>query len=410
MDERQMLDGNAAAVEAMRLARVQVVATYPITPQSPIAEKLAELMASGALPGKYIRVESEHTAMACTIGAALAGVRAATATSSVGLVLMHEVLGVAAGCRVPIVMPVVNRALVAPWSLWGDHQDAMAVRDAGWIQLFAQDAQEVLDLMLIAYRVAEDPRVSLPAMVCFDGFFVSHATMPVLVPAQEKVDAYLPPYRLSNLRLDPDDPMFINDLTPPDDFFEMRYQQSQAFERAAVVLKEAMAEFGVRFGRPYAPVAGYQVEGAEVLLVLMGSAGGTARYVAERLRARGIKAGVVILRSFRPFPARELAEALTGALAVGVLDRSVSLGGQSGPLFQEVSATLVGRGPAPPLVGFVAGLGGKDIRPQDLEAAFDLLRRVAATGSEEGPVWLGLRPNPHQLRGVRIDASSAVAG
>jgi len=411
MGSRKMLDGNAAAVEGMRLARVQVVATYPITPQSPIAELLASLISEGALPGKYIRVESEHSALAAVIGAALTGARAGTATSSVGLALMHEVLGVAAGCRVPVVMPVVNRALVAPWSLWCDHQDAMAVRDSGWLQLYVQDAQEVLDLLLIAYRLAEDHRVLLPAMVCMDGFFVSHATMPVNVPEQECIEAFLPPYQLTNLRLDPADPMFINDLTPPEDFLEMRYQQVHAFSRALAVFEEIADVFAACFGRRYETVTFYSAHETEIFLVTMGSVTGTARYVAEKFRARGQNVGVVGLRSFRPFPAREIAAGLQNACAVGILDRSVSLGGQAGPLFQEVASALTRSASRPLLVSFLAGLGGRDIRPTDLEGAFTILQQVAAGHlCVTQPVWLGLRPDAEYIRGVVNCAGDSVAG
>jgi pyruvate ferredoxin oxidoreductase alpha subunit len=291
MATRVVLDGNSAAAEALRLARVQVIAAYPVTPQSPIAEKLASYVAEGLLAAKYIRVESEHTALSCVIGAQLTGVRTGTATSSVGLALMHEVLGVASGCRVPIVMAVVNRALVSPWSLWCDHQDTMAERDSGWLQFYAENAQEVIDLLLMAYRIAEHERVLTPAMVCLDGFFVSHSPQSVNLPDQATVDNFLPRYSARNLYLDPDDPMFINGLVPPEDFTEMRYQQDAGFQAAREVIPQIQDEFGATFGRAYEMVEAYRCDDAEVVLVTIGSMSGTAKHVINKQRERGIPVG-----------------------------------------------------------------------------------------------------------------------
>ena len=393
-----MLDGNEAVAFALRLARVRVIATYPITPQSPIAEKLADYVADGSLPARYIRVESEHSALAAAIGAQLTGVRAATATSSVGLALMHEVLGVASGCRIPLVMPVVNRSLVSPWSLWCDHQDAMSVRDAGWLQFYAGDNQEVLDWSLMAYRVAEDPRVWLPAMVCLDGFFLSHAGAVVLVPDPEEVDAFLPPYRSRNLRLDPADPMFVNDLTPPAEFTEMRYQQQLAMENAPAVLDEAAGEFARLFGRRCHAVEGYALEDAEAVVVTMGSMSGTARYVVDEMRAGGRRVGAVQVRVFRPFPGAALRRLLAGRPAVGVVDRSAGMGAEGGPLWTEVRCALAGVPDAPVPAGFVAGLGGRDIPPATLEKVFDRL----LAGEPANNVWIDVGENPLGLREVTL--------
>ena len=390
---RVMRDGNGAASEGLRLARVKVISAYPITPQSPISEKLADFVAQGKLDAKYIRVESEHSAMSCAIGAQLTGVRAGTATASVGLALMHEVLGVAAGCRVPIVMPVVNRSLVSPWSLWCDHQDSMAERDGGWMQLYAENAQEVLDFILIAFRVAENKKVLLPAMVCLDGFFLSHMSDAIDLPDQETVDAFLPPYTNTNLRLDPANPMFINDLTPTAEFTEMRFQQAEGFKQAEALLPEVFAEFKKAFGREYSMIEAYRCEDAEVAIVTLGSMSGTAKYTIDRLRAQGKKVGMVKIVSFRPFPSELLKKALANVTRVGVVDRCAGLGAQVGPVATEVRAALSGK----PVKGFIAGLAGRDISVGIFEKAFAQLFDAKTTDDLE---WLDVRDEALTLREV----------
>ncbi|MCL5951269.1 MAG: pyruvate ferredoxin oxidoreductase [Chloroflexi bacterium] len=395
---RMMLDGNGAASEALRLARVQVISAYPITPQSPIAEQLANYVAEGRLHAKYIRVESEHSALSCAIGAQLTGVRAATATSSVGLALMHEVLGVAAGCRVPIIMPVVNRALVSPWSLWCDHQDSMAERDSGWLQFFAEDAQAVLDLTLAAYRIGEDERVQLPAMICLDGFFLSHRTDAVSVPEESDVDDFLPRYQPHNLVLDPDHPIFINDLTPSSDFMEMRYQQQQAFEAARSVVSEVFEDFGRRFGRSYSAVEAYACEDAEAVLITLGSMSGTAKCAVDELRAKGARVGVLKIISFRPFPAAEIRKCLKKVPRVGVIDRSANLGAETGPVCAEVLAACKESGTTQ-IHGFVAGLGGRDVPVESIANAFYAL--LSQEELESGARWLDVRENALFIREVQ---------
>jgi pyruvate ferredoxin oxidoreductase alpha subunit len=394
MSTRVLTDGNGAASLGLKLAKIKVVSAYPITPQSPISEKLADYVAEGKLDAKYIRVESEHSAMSCAIGAQLTGVRAGTATSSVGLALMHEVLGVAAGCRIPIVMPVVNRSLVSPWSLWCDHQDSMAERDGGWMQLYAESAQEVLDLILIAYRTAEDTRIQLPTMVCLDGFFLSHMSDAIYVPDQNTVDSFLPPYVCHNLHLDPNDPMFINDLTPTAEFTEMRYQQAIAFDLAPKVLLEVMADFKKVFGREYSLIENYQCDDAEAVLVTLGSMSGTAKYTVDKLRKQGKKVGVLKITSFRPFPTSELQTALANVTRVGVLDRSAGLGAQVGPVATEVRAALGGKS----VQGFIAGLAGRDISPATFEKAFTQLLSNKMTAQVE---WLDVKENALTLREVK---------
>jgi len=399
MPTRRVLDGNAAAAEALRLARVRVIAAYPVTPQSPIVERLSSYAADGTLKAKYMRVESEHSAMSCVIGAQLTGVRAGTATSSVGLALMHEVLGVASGCRVPTVMPVVNRALVSPWSLWCDHQDSMAERDSGWLQFYVENAQEALDTLLMAYRIAEDSQVLTPAMVCLDGFFVSHSPQLVVLPDQEAVDEFLPEYVPANLYLDPRDPLFINGLVPPEDFSEMRYQQKLGFERALEIIPQVQRAFGRKFGREYEMVETYRSEDADVVLVTLGSMSGTAKYVVNKLRVQDLPVGVVKLGVFRPFPAAELRKALEGKRVVGVLDRSAGLGADGGPLWLEVDSALSGT--QTQVVGYIAGLGGRDITEMTVRAVFEELLQIR-DGKRSGPAkrWIDTGENAMELRKV----------
>jgi len=399
MPTRRVLDGNAAAAEALRLARVRVIAAYPVTPQSPIVERLSGYAADGTLKAKYMRVESEHSAMSCVIGAQLTGVRAGTATSSVGLALMHEVLGVASGCRVPIVMPVVNRALVSPWSLWCDHQDSMAERDSGWLQFYVENAQEALDTLLMAYRIAEDSQVLTPAMVCLDGFFVSHSPQLVVLPDQEEVDEFLPEYAPANLYLDPGDPLFINGLVPPEDFSEMRYQQKVGFERALEIIPQVQRAFGQKFGRQYEMVETYRSEDADVVLVTLGSMSGTAKHVVNKLRVQDHPVGVLKLGVFRPFPAEELRKALEGKRVVGVLDRSAGLGADGGPLCLEVDSALSGT--QTQVVGYIAGLGGRDITEMTVRAVFEELLQIR-DGARSRPAkpWIDTRENAMELRKV----------
>jgi pyruvate ferredoxin oxidoreductase alpha subunit len=393
--ERVMLEGNGAAAEAMRLAKIGVVSAYPITPQSPIAEILSQYTGDGRLNANYIRVESEHTAMSVAIGAQLTGVRTGTATSSVGLALMYEMLGVAAGLRLPIVMPVVNRSLVAPWSLWCDHQDSMAARDAGWMQLYAEDCQDVLDLMMIAYKAAENAEVLLPTMVCMDGFFLSHMSQAVEVPSQEKVDGFLPPYGPQNLKLDLNDPMFVNNLTPPTEFMEMRFQQHTAFSNAMPVLKTVMAQFKRHFNRTHHPIETYRCDDADAILVTLGSMSGSVKEVVDHYRLQGKKVGNLKIVAFRPFPEEELVQSLPPKAHIGVLDRSMSLGATAGPVCLEVRSALASQECSRPAQAFVVGLGGRDVRPAAVHTAFDLL----LSGQYHKHIqWLDVRQDAMSLR------------
>lgn len=393
--KRIMLDGNGAASQAMRLARIGVVSAYPITPQSPISETLSDYVDDGRLKAQYVRVESEHSAMSVAIGAQLTGVRTGTATSSVGLALMFEMLGMAAGLRLPIVMPVVNRALVAPWSLWCDHQDAMSARDIGWMQLYAEDCQEVLDLILIAYKAAEHGDVLLPTMVCLDGFFLSHMSQAVIVPDQEMVDGFLPAYKAKNLKLDLADPMFINNLTPSTEFMEMRFQQHQGFKNAFPVLNETMADFARQFGRSYQLVDAYCCEDAEAILITLGSMSGSVKYLVDQYRAEGKKVGNLRIVSFRPFPCQELAGLLPPNVRVGVFDRSMSFGSQSGPVCLEVRGALSSGRRDVKVQPYVVGLGGRDVRPVAITTAFD---QLLADNIEPEVRWLDICEKAMEMR------------
>ncbi|MCR4429634.1 MAG: pyruvate ferredoxin oxidoreductase [Tepidanaerobacteraceae bacterium] len=394
----KMLDGNGAAVEAMKLARVKVVSAYPITPQSSIAEKLSELVAKGELDAEYIRVESEHTAMSAAAAAQLTGVRAATATSSVGLALMSEVVGLAAGCRVPIVMPVVNRALVAPWSLWCDHSDAMSVRDSGWLQFYCQNVQDVLDLMIMAYKIAEHEKVLLPAMVCLDGFFLSHSMQKVEVYDQKLVDQFIGEYIPKNTYLNTEDPMFICDLTPPEDFTELKYQQKVAMDNAVDVIAEVQDEFYRIFGRKSSIIEEYMTEDADAVLVALGSMSGTAKHVANEMRKRGLRVGVLKIVVYRPFPFKQIREALKAKKVVGVFDRSAGLGAQGGPVWTEVCAAL--RGLDIDIRGYVGGLGGRDVPETTIEKIFNELLDIYKGKRILHTNWIDVKDNAMEIREV----------
>ena len=378
----KMLDGNGAAVEAIKMAKVKVVSAYPITPQSTIAEKLSEICASGELDAEYIRVESEHTAMSCAVGAQMTGVRCATATASVGLALMHEVLNVASGVRAPIVMPVVNRSLASPWSLWCDHQDSMAERDSGWIQLYCENVQDVFDTMAMSYRIAEDPRVLTPVMVCLDGFSLSHSMQKLLIPEQDEFDAFVGEYRPSNMKLDPADPLVIDNLIGSNEITEMKYQQTLGFKNSLTVMEEVFKEFENKFGRKKSVVEGYNLEDAEAVIVCLGSMAGTAKYMSDRLREQGKKVGVVKVVSFRPFPHAQLREMIGGIEKIAVIDRTTGFGGQGAPLWMETKAAL---SDDKCINDYIAGLAGRDISTGTIEKVFeDILEGVR----HEEPNWI----------------------
>lgn len=394
----KMLDGNSAAVEAMKLAKVEVISAYPITPQSPISEQLSELVGSGELDAEYIRVESEHSALSAATTAQLTGARSATATASNGLALMHEVLGMTAGNRVPIVMPVVNRGVAAPWTLWCDHSDAMSQRDLGWMQFYSENVQEVLDLTLMAYKVAENKDVMLPAMVCLDGFFLSHSMQKIDVPDVEEVDEFVGEYIQHNLYLDTEDPMFICDLTPPEEFTEMRYQQKAALDGSFKIIEEVQKEFYEKFGRKLNILEGYKTDDADVVLITLGSMTGTAKHVVNKMRKEGKKVGVVKMTVFRPFPYEYILKILADKKVVGVFDRSPGLGGQGGPVWSETSAAL--KEFDIDIRSYIGGLGGRDVPPATIEKIFEELLAIYNGESENHSQWIDVKDNAFELREV----------
>jgi pyruvate ferredoxin oxidoreductase alpha subunit len=360
----EITEGSHAVAEAVRLCRPQVVSAYPITPQTHIVEDLADFVANGRLDAEYITVENEFSALSACIGASAAGSRTYSATTSQGLALMFEVCFNAAGMRFPIVMSIANRALGAPLSIWNDQQDSISLRDAGWLQFYAEDNQEATDLHFLAYKVAEDPKIQLPVFVCFDGFILSHTYEPIDMLTQEQADMYLPGFNPAE-KLDAKDPMSFGMYATPDYYMEFRYEMDQAQKRAKDAIAKAGKEFGTMFGRDYsALVEGYQLDDAETAIVAMGSICGTTKDAIDEMRAAGIKVGLLRIRVFRPFPSHEIKKALSKVKRVAVLDKNISLGSTGGATAIEVRDAMYGS--AIPVKGYVLGLGGRDIRKKDI--------------------------------------------
>lgn len=383
---KRALTGNHAVAEAAKLARVKVVAAYPITPQTTIVERLAEMIEKGELEAKMIRVESEHSAMAATLGAAAAGARAFTATSSHGLLYMHEVLWWTAGARIPVVMAVVARAIGPPWNIHVEHSDVMDQRDTGWIISIAQENQEAFDLTLQAFRISEDPRVYLPMIVSLDGFILSHTVAPVDVPPQEDVDAWLPPRR-QPYTITPESNVVMGNIANDEEYYMMRFSIQTAMQAAKKVIDEVDVEFGKAFGRRYGGlVECYLCDDADYVMLLAGSWAGDAKKAAEQLREEGIKAGVARVRFIRPWPEEFIRERLVNAKGVIVFDRSISFGSY-GQLFTDTAATLYGQ---TSLRGVIAGLGGVDVKPEDFASEVrDFVSKVEERGRVYEPRrWL----------------------
>ncbi len=365
------MEGSFAIAEAAKLADVDVVAAYPITPQTHIVERLAELVANGDLDANYMPVESEHSAMSACLGASAVGARTFTATAGQGLELMHEVLYVASSSRLPIVMAVANRALSGPLSVWGDHSDVMAARDCSWIQLFAENVQQAFDLVLCAFRIAEDPTVLFPAMVHIDGFHLSHMIEPLYLVEREKVDEFLPKYH-HPYALDPDKPVTMGAFGPPNIYTEVKKSQDVAFRASKKVILQVWQTYGELTGRHYSPVESYKEENADVLLLTMGSFSETAMMAIDKMRDEGQKVGLIRLRLWRPFPFDEFRQAVARAKLLIVLDRALSFGGPAGPVCSEIQSALYPLKARLEVVGFVGGLGGRDIAAETFE---DLIRR-----------------------------------
>ena len=382
---KKVITGNQAVAYGVILSRVDVVSAYPITPQTTIIEELSELIASGRLKTKFLKVESEHSAMAALIGASTGGVRCFTATSSHGLAYMHEMLHWASGARLPIVMVNVNRALGAPWNIWSDQSDSLSQRDTGWIQLYCENNQEVLDTILQAFRIAET--VKLPVMVVLDAFVLSHTSEAVEIPTMEEVDKFLPPFFLE-YTIDTQEPAAFSVITTPEHFFEFRYKIQKAMEQIPGIAKKVDDEFRSRFGRGYGAIERYGKEGAEVLLMTSGTVTSTSRTVIQKLVQKGYSVAGIKIKRFRPFPSEEIYEAIKGAKKLAVIDRNLSAG-VGGIFAQELRASLYSREERPQVFGFISGLGGRDITPDLIEEAIHYTWEHPR--SEEEILWLGLK-------------------
>ena len=380
----QILEGSFAVAEAVKRCKPDVIAAYPITPQTHIVERLAEMSAEGEIESEYICVESEFSALSACLGASTAGSRVYSATSSQGLLLMAEACFNASGMRQPLVMTIANRAVGAPLSIWNDQQDSLALRDSGWIQVYAEDAQETSDLHFIAYKVCEDHRVLLPAYVCFDGFILTHTYEPVDIPDQELVDKYLPAYKPYNM-LDAKNPLSMGMYATPDYYHEFRYEHEMAMERALDVLREAGAEFGKVFGRDYSSlVEGYRLEDAEIAIVALGSVCGTIKDTIDEMREDGLKVGLLKIRVFRPFPAQDIKDALAGISKVAVLEKNLSPGSRMlGAVGLEVKDAI--NDSSVTVLSYVAGLGGRDIQKRDIRGI------IEACKDGKGDMFYGLR-------------------
>jgi len=390
MAKRTGIEVSLAIGEICKMANVDVVAAYPITPQTHIVEHLAQLVADGELDADFIPVESEHSAMSACLGSSAVGARTFTATAGQGLELMHEVLYVASSMRLPIIMTVANRALSAPLSVWGDHSDAMAVRDTGWIQIFTENGQEVADNVLCAFRIGEDRRVLLPVMVHLDGFHLSHVIEPILFPEQSKVNKFLPPNQYP-LPLDPEKPVAMGDFAPPIIYMETKWAQEVNLRNAKEIIIECWKDFGDIFGRHYSPVECYKCEGAKTLLLTMGSFSETAMTTIDKMRGDGKEVGLVKLRLWRPFPFDEIREAVKGAEVLVVLDRALSFGGPAGPVCSEIKSAFYNEAKKPKIVSFVAGLGGRDITVAGFEEIITKGIEISQKGSENEFEIFGVR-------------------
>jgi pyruvate/2-oxoacid:ferredoxin oxidoreductase alpha subunit len=381
----RVISGNEAVAYGAMLSRVQIIPAYPISPQTTIVETLSEFCAHGKLKADFVKVESEHSAMACCIGAASAGARTFTATSAQGLALMHEVLHWAAGSRLPIVMANVNRAMSAPWTMWCDQGDSLSQRDTGWLQFYCEDNQEVLDSIVMAYRISE--QVLLPSMVCLDGFILSHTYEQVEIPDIKEVDRYLPGYA-PEFKLDVEDPHSFNGAFLPDIYMEQRMKMQGDMEEAKRVAKEADQDFGKTFGRSYGIMEEYRVEDADLLLVTTGTVTGTARVVVDEYRRKGERIGLLKMKMFRPFPAEEVRRVLQRVRKVAVVDRNISFG-STGIFAQEIRSALHHHGEGTSVFGFIAGLGGRDITPAVLKEVIEYTKGQEAP---EGDIrWIGAK-------------------
>jgi 2-oxoisovalerate ferredoxin oxidoreductase alpha subunit len=382
---------NHLAGYAAKAARVKVIAAYPITPQTTIVEKIADFVENGQMDAEYIRVESEHSAMVACIGAAATGVRTFTATSAHGLALMHEALHWASGSRLPIVMAVVNRAMGAPWSIWPDFSDSLSQRDTGWIQFYCADNQEVFDTIIQAYKLCEDEKVFLPAMVCLEGFILSHTYAPAKIPDQEKIDAFLPEYKAGWV-LDINRPYSHANLVSPEWYMEFRYMIQEAMENAKRLIPQIDKEYGKLFGTEYGGlVEKYKCEDADLVMLTMGTMGSDAKLAVDKLREEGHKVGAARVRVYRPFPTQEIMKLAEHTQMLATVDRHISFG-MEGFLASETKASLFNRKDRPLVASFIAGLGGRDVTSETIERmARRAMKSLSAGSVKKETEWVDLR-------------------
>jgi pyruvate ferredoxin oxidoreductase alpha subunit len=389
---KKVITGDHAVAIGAKMCRVEVVPAYPITPQTLIIEHIADFVNDGEIDAKFLTMESEHSVMSAAAAASAAGARVFTATSSQGLAFMHEMLYATAPLRLPVVMANASRTLGGPPGIWCEYNDSMGARDSGWLQLYVEDNQEALDMVIQSYRIAEDKRVLLPVMPCLDGFVLTHTVEPVEIPQQEDVDSFLPPYS-PDITLDPARPAMIGTFMPAEYIMELRRQTALAVESAKKVIGEINDEFARRFGRNYGGLIDtYQMEDAEVALITMGTVTSTSREVVDDLRKAGEKVGIAKLRFFRPFPSEELRKALSGVSAVGVFDRSISYHG-GGPVFNEVRSALYGS--TLPVINHLAGIGGRDVTKEQIMKMFEITLK-SAKGEKVNTI------NWHNTRGETV--------
>lgn len=383
MTMKRVLTGNFAAAYGAMAAKVNVIAAYPITPQTTIVEILSEIVASGEHNTEFVKVESEHSALACCIGAEATGARTFTATSSQGLALMHELIHWAARGRLPIVMANVNRAMAPGWSIWADATDSISQRDTGWIQMYCENNQEVFDTILMSYKISESESVMLPALINLDAFFLSHTSQVVDLYDESRIDQFLPEYN-PKIKLDVDDPHAFGALTSPDYYYEFSFKMHQAQINAIRIIKEAGREFKQVFGRNYDLTESYRCDDAEFILVSYGTIAGTVKETVDQMRNSGIAVGALKIRYFRPFPAEDVLGTLQSAKKVGIIDRAISYG-QSGPFFSEIRSVLCHE--SMPLYGFIAGLGGRDVSTRDIENMVKIMQNEP----EQNLIWIGVK-------------------
>ncbi len=386
------ITGNDAAAYAIKQINPDVMAAYPITPQTALVQKFSEYVADGLVKTEFVTVESEHSAMSACVGAAAAGGRVMTATAANGLALMFEIVYIAASSKLPIVMPVVNRALSGPINIHCDHSDSMAARDSGWLQLYSENAQEAYDNTIQAIRIAENMKVRLPVMVMYDGFITSHGIEMVDFLDDEVVHNFVGDYQPNNPLLDPEKPLTYGPLDLYDYYFEHKRQQAEDIKNSKPIILDVAKEFEKISGRPYGLFESYQLEDAETAIVVLSSTAGTTKEVVDEMRAKGKKVGLLKPRVFRPFPYQEIAKALSHLKAVAILDRSDSFGAFGGPLFTEIRSAMMEFGKIPENIDIIYGLGGRDINEQDIEGVYNQLDAIAKSGKvKERIQYLGVR-------------------